>query len=475
MNTNTRKTEIAIIGAGTAGLSAYGTAKKFTQDILLVNEGLYGTTCARVGCMPSKVLIQAANDYHRRHQLKKQGIHGGEQIRIQTDETLQHVRSMRDYFVSFVLDTIEDIGDQNIQGKARFLEPDTIQVNDQIIKAKRIIIATGSTPVIPEPLKDIRTKNKNKVLTTDELFEQQNLPESVAVIGSGPLGMELGQALHRMGIKTHIFGRSRTIGGLSDPDVITYAIKTFQEELSLSYTQELCYSENGDEIEISWQEENKSKSILVKKVLAATGRHPNIHGLGLEEIGVPCDEKGIPEFNPDTMQIADFPIFIAGDVTSELPVLHEASDEGQIAGWNSTHEVTAFNRRTPLAITFCEPNIARIGKSFRALEDGTYQTGEVLFDSQGRATIKQENKGMLHVYGEKGSGLLLGAEMAAPAGEHLAHLLSWAIANKMTVFDALAAPFYHPVIEEGLRTCLRDLAKKIDSQRNGLELPFKNN
>ncbi len=470
---NTRKTEIAIIGAGTAGLSAYGIVKKSTQDILLINEGLYGTTCARVGCMPSKVLIQAANDYHRRHQLKKQGIHGGDAVRIQTDETLQHVRSMRDYFVSFVLDTIEDIGDRNIQGKAQFLEPDTLQVNGQIIKAKKIIIAAGSTPVIPEPLEAIRKKDNNKVLTTDELFEQQNLPDSIAVIGSGPLGMELGQALHRMGIKTHIFGRSRTVGGLSDPDVIAYAIKNFQEELPLSYTQELCYSEKGDEIEISWEEENKSRSIQVKKILSATGRRPNVHGLRLEEIGVPFDEKGIPEFNPETMQIANFPIFIAGDVTSELPVLHEASDEGQIAGWNCTHEVTAFSRRTPLAITFCEPNIARLGKSFRALEDGTYQTGEVLFDSQGRATIKQENKGMLHVYGENGSGLLLGAELAAPAGEHLAHLLSWAIANKMTVFDALAAPFYHPVIEEGLRTCLRDLAKKIDSQRDGLELQLK--
>ena len=470
-----RKVEIAIIGAGTSGLSAYGIAKRFTKDIVLINEGHYGTTCARVGCMPSKVFIQAANDYHRRHMLEKQGIYGGDRIHIQTEETLRHVRSMRDYFVSFVLETIDTIGENNIQGRARFIEPDTLHVNDQIIQADKIILATGSAPFIPEPLKAIRAKRKKSVITTDELFELEYLPESFAVIGTGPIGMELGQALHRMGIATHVFGRSRTVGGLTDPDIIEYAIQAIQEELPLSYAPELCYEEKDNDITITWQESQQQKCIQVKTVLAATGRHPIVQGLDLEKIGVPFNQKGVPEFNPETMQIADFPIFIAGDVTGMLPVLHEASDEGQIAGWNSTHDIVAFRRRTLLAITFSEPNIVRIGKSHRELEQGTYHTGEVLFDSQGRATIQQHNKGMLHIYGDNNSGLLLGAEMAAPAGEHLGHLLSWAIESKMTVYDALAAPFYHPVVEEGLRTCLRDLAKKINPHRQGLEIQFKHN
>lgn len=469
----TRKTEIAIIGAGTAGLSAYDIAQKFTQDILLINDGWYGTTCARVGCMPSKVLIQVANDFFRRNKLNKQGIYGSENMHIQTDEALQYVRDMRDYFVNFVLESIETIGDNNIQGKARFLEPDTLQVGNQTIKAKKIILAAGSTPVVPEPLESIRKRNPYKILTTDELFELESLPRSIAVIGTGPLGLELGQALHRMGIETHIFGRSQTIGGLSDPEVTDYAIQAIQSELSLTYAQSLCYEKAGDKIEISWQEENASKKIQVEKVLAATGRRPNLHDIGLEQIGIRLNQAGMPDFNPETMQIGDLPIFIAGDVTGELAILHEASDEGSIAAWNCTHEVTAFRRRTPLAITFSEPNIACLGKSWRSLKNSAYQTGEVRFDSQGRSTIKQKNKGILHIYGQQDSGLLIGAEMIAPAGEHMAHQLSWAIDSQMTVFDALAAPFYHPVVEEGLRTCLRDLARKIDPHWNGLEIPFK--
>ncbi|SER74063.1 dihydrolipoamide dehydrogenase [Nitrosomonas sp. Nm51] len=471
----TRKADIVIIGAGTAGLSAYGTAKQITQDIILINEGQYGTTCARVGCMPSKVFIQAANDFHRRHQLAKQGIQGGEQIHINTGKVLEYVRSMRDYFVSFVLETIEDIGENNIHGRARFLEPATLQVNEQIIQAGKVILANGSTPFIPEPLTAIRAKNRNSVLTTDELFELESLPESVAVIGTGPLGLELGQAMHRMEVATHLFGRSRTVGGLTDADVIEYAIDAFQEEFPLSYTGELCYELCGDDIAITWEEKQESRRILVNAVLVAAGRRPNVRDMGLEEIGVPFSDKGVPQFNPETMQIANFPIFIAGDVTGQRPVLHEASDEGRIAGWNCAYETVAFQRRTPLAITFSEPNIVRVGKSRRELTEGDYHTGAVLFDSQGRATIQQYNKGMLHIFGDKENGLLLGAEMIAPAGEHMGHLLSWAIENRMTVFDALAAPFYHPVVEEGLRTCLRDLAKKIDPRRQGLEIRFKSN
>lgn len=468
-----RKTDVAIVGAGTAGLSAYGIAKQSTRNIVLINDGQHGTTCARVGCMPSKVFIQAANDYHRRKFLEKQGIFGGDQLSIRTEETLKHVRSMRDYFVSFVLETVTEIGDNAITGKARFVAPDTLQVGEQLIQAEKIILATGSTPVIPQPLVPIRSRRKNSVLTTDELFELETLPASIAVIGTGPIGIELGQALHRMDVATYIFGRSRTVGGLTDPEVIDYAIDAFQQELPLSYARELCYTEADNGIIISWQEDQIPKSIQVAAVLAATGRRPNIQDLGLEEIGVPVDHKGIPEFDPHTMQIADYPIFIAGDVTNTLPVLHEASDEGRIAGWNSTHETTAFRRRTPLAITFSEPNIVSLGQSRRELAQNAFHVGEAVFDTQGRATIQQHNKGMLHIFADKDSGLLLGAEMIAPAGEHFGHLLAWAIESGMTVFDALAAPVYHPVVEEGLRTCLRNLAGKVDPHREGLELFYK--
>ena len=121
-----------------------------------------------------------------------------------------------------------------------------------------------------------------------------------------------------------------------------------------------------------------------------------------------------------------------------------------------------FKRRVSLGITFSDPNIATIGKRHSQLvaEGAQFVTGEVSFEGQGRSIVKLKEKGILHIYGEKNTGQLLGAELFAPDGEHLAHLISWAISLNLSAQEALRLPFYHPVIEEGLRTALRDLVHK---------------
>ena len=154
-------------------------------------------------------------------------------------------------------------------------------------------------------------------------------------------------------------------------------------------------------------------------------------------------------------------------------VLAWAADEGRITGYNAVQaESHCFRRRQGLTITFSSPNIAVVGRSYdRLVEDGVdFETGEVSYEGQGRALVMLENKGMLHVYGDKQTGRLLGAEIMAPRGEHMAHLLSWSLAAGITAHQALAMPFYHPVVEEGLRTALRDLAGKIPGERSPLEL-----
>jgi len=170
-------------------------------------------------------------------------------------------------------------------------------------------------------------------------------------------------------------------------------------------------------------------------------------------------------FNPNTMQIGDLPIFIAGDVTGDKAILHEAGDEGRIAGFNAVRdEPVAFRRRTPLAITFCDPNIATVGADWSELDPEKTAVGEVHFGPVGRALIMGKNRGLLRVYGDKQTGHLLGASMIAPKGENLAHELAWSIQLGLTVFDLLKMPFYHPVIEEALQAALYDLAGKVEGR-----------
>jgi dihydrolipoamide dehydrogenase len=203
-------------------------------------------------------------------------------------------------------------------------------------------------------------------------------------------------------------------------------------------------------------------SVVVDKVLAATGRRPNVEGLGLDRLEVPLDDRGLPRFDPGTLQIADLPVFFAGDVNGRIPLLHEAADDGHIAGRNATVEgPDCYERRTPLAIVFTDPDIAVVGRSWASLRGEETVEGEVDFSRQGRARAAVKNRGRLRVYARKESGFLLGAELCVPEGEHLAHLLALAMQHELSVADLLRAPVYHPVLEEGLRAALRRLAKAL--------------
>jgi len=127
-------------------------------------------------------------------------------------------------------------------------------------------------------------------------------------------------------------------------------------------------------------------------------------------------------------------------------------------------DIRAVMRRTPLSIVFTDPQIASVGQNLETILkscNDCYAIGEVRFEDQGRARVINKNRGLLRVYGAQGSGLLLGAEMFGPAAEHLAHQLAWAIQLRLTVQQVLELPFYHPVLEEGLRTALRDLNRKL--------------
>jgi dihydrolipoamide dehydrogenase len=194
-------------------------------------------------------------------------------------------------------------------------------------------------------------------------------------------------------------------------------------------------------------------------VLAATGRMPNVARLDLHRTGLALDGHGVPLFDPTSMQCGSSGIFIAGDVSQDRPLLHEAADQGRIAGDNAGRfpDTRQGLRHAPMSVVFTDPQIAVVGKAFHKLKPGSFATGEVSFEDQGRSRVMLQNRGMLHVYAEHRTGRFLGAEMAGPRAEHLA----WACQSGMTIEQMLKMPFYHPVVEEGLRTALRDAKDKL--------------
>lgn len=451
-----RRVDVAIIGAGTAGLAAMAQVRKAKRSFVLIDGGELGTTCARVGCMPSKAAIQIADDFHRRNHLARIGIEGNDALKIDGAAALERVRELRDIFVDRVLaGTTDELGDEFIEGRAEFIEPEALRVDDQIIRARRIVIATGSRPVVPSSWQPFR----DRVITTDELFEQEVLPGSMAVVGLGAIGLELGQALHRMGVGVTGIDQLTRIAGVQDPVVNQSACEILGQEFPLWLGEVAEVAEHEGKLQVS----SGDRSVVVDRVLASLGRKPNVDGLGIDKLGIELTADGFVRFNPHTMQVGDLPVFIAGDATGEKAILHEVADEGRIAGYNAARDqITAFRRKVPLAITFCDPNIASVGAAWNELEHDRVAVGEIRLGTVGRALIMGRNRGVLRLYADKGSASLLGAAMIAPGGEHLAHLIAWSIQQSLTVFDMLKLPYYHPTIEEALQSALRVLITKLD-------------
>jgi dihydrolipoamide dehydrogenase len=456
--------DVAVIGAGTAGLGAYRAARAAGARTVLIESGRYGTTCARVGCMPSKLLIAAAEAAHGIGRAHGFGVHAGEP-RIDGREVMARVKRERDRFVGFVVRDTEAIpAGERIHGRARFAGAHTLEIEGgPMIRARSVVIATGSRPTVPPILEGLG----NRLVVNDDVFEWDDLPRSVAVLGPGVIGLELGQALGRLGVRVVVLGRGGRVGPISDPAVRAVAIEAFCEDFELDPDAHVARVERkGDQVEIEYHRRDGTPRVeRFDYVLAATGRVPNVDGLGLETTGIERDARGVPLYDRLTMQAGDSSIFMAGDASDEWALLHEASDEGRIAGGNAARfpNVEPGVRRALLSVVFTDPQIAIVGGGYAHLNAHALAAGEVSFEDQGRSRVMLRNRGKLRAYGDPDTGRFLGAEMAGPDAEHIGHLLAWALQAGMTVEQMLAMPFYHPVVEEGLRTALRDLHAQMQS------------
>jgi len=460
-------TDVAVIGAGTAGLAAYRAARAAGKRALLIEGGQYGTTCARVGCMPSKLLIAAAEAAHAAAHTDPFGVRVEGPVRVDGRAVMDRVKRERDRFVGFVLEGVENIpAEDKLRGHARFVSDTVLRVDEHTeVQAAGVVIATGSSPSIPGPLRGLG----DRLVVNDDVFAWDDLPRRVAVFGPGVIGLELGQALARLGVQVRVFGVSGSLGGITDPAVRQRARKVFQDEFYLDPDARVLETARvGDEVEVRYVAlDNTERTERFDYALVATGRRPNVDALDLQNTTLERDARGVPRYDRLTMQAGQSAIFIAGDANADVPLLHEAADEGRIAGDNAARHpaVKPGQRRAPLGVVFSDPQIALVGALHAQLEPGSFVTGEVDFGDQGRSRVMLKNRGMLHVYAEVESGRFLGAEMIGPSAEHIGHLLAWAVQQELTVARMLEMPFYHPVVEEGLRTALRDAQARLDEAR----------
>jgi dihydrolipoamide dehydrogenase len=471
----TRKVSVAIIGAGTAGQNAFRQASKIKDDVVIINEGFWTTTCIAVGCMPSKLLIAAADRAHDANHSAEFGIHATAQV--DGKRVMQRVRDERSHFASYIKKQVDSWPDhKKIDGRARINEQGLIEVNDELIAAEQIIVATGSSPFIPDGWAE---KLGDTMLTSDSVFELEDLPKTMAVVGAGAIGLELAQAFTRLGVEVTLLNRVKQVAGLKDDDINNKAMDCLSHELTMHLGSEIT--------DVGTQADDGNKSAFIKYkdsasesqqwqgeyVLVATGRRNDIKQLGVENLGVKLDDKNRPKnLSKKTGQIGDLNVYIVGDANANIPLLHVASDEGYSAGSMVCENTEAAYIRppaTPFSIVFCSPQIVNVGMSLPEIQKDSeleFVIGSVSFDNQGRSRVMGVNCGLLHIYGCKKTDRILGASMVGPDAEYIGHILATAITNDLSIKDMLDTPFYHPTILEGLRTALRDVQYK-------MEIPFQ--
>ncbi|MDA1170906.1 MAG: FAD-dependent oxidoreductase, partial [Proteobacteria bacterium] len=280
--------------------------------------------------------------------------------------------------------------------------------------------------------------------------------------------IELAQAMHRLGVKTTVFARSRKVGVLTSPKLQLLAQTEISTELEINFEvlpTEVKYINN--QVELRFTENGQSKTLNVDYLLVATGRSSLLNTLKLENIDTSfTDLKHLP-VDSETKQLADYPIFIIGDAYTDTPLQHEAAHEGKVSVKNALNfpTIESCKTLTPLGIVFSSPEMAMVGQNFKQLQSApiNFVIGEVSYVKQGRALVLGKNHGAIEVYVDKSSRKLLGAELLTDSTEHLAHLLAWMISEKLTVDEILEKPFYHPTIEEGLRTALKHARRQLDT------------
>lgn len=448
--------DIAVIGAGSAGLPAWQAAHRTGQRSLLIEGGEHGTMCARVGCMPSKLLIAAADAAAAIAQADGFGVRVDGPVRIDGAAVMERVRAERDRFVGAVkADVAAMPAAARLDARVEFTGDAVLRTDDgRLVHAARIILATGTRPNIPAIYRELGPL----VAVNEDVFEWRDLPASVLVIGAGPIGVELGLALARLGVRVRLLNHSATLAGIADPVVHRAAVELLGPGLGLVLDARVgTVREEAGQAVVGWTVGGGPETLeRFDRVLVAAGRHPTLAEMHLERTSMPLDERGMPRFDPTTLQVDGQPVFLAGDVTGQHAIQHEAVDDGRIAGHNAAAwpDVRAMQRRAPMGIVFSAPQVMQVGGGFAAQDPGSIAIGQTDWARQARARVMRCNAGILRVYMRRDDQRFLGAEMIGPDAEHIAHLLAWARQMELTVPQLLDLPYYHPTTEEGIRPAL---------------------
>lgn len=458
--------DLVVIGGGSAGLVAASAGAQLNAKVALVeSEHRLGGDCLHYGCVPSKSLIHAGRVAH---DVKNAAIYGIEasihDIRIR--EALGHVHRVIDTIQEHdSTERFESLGVEVIYGEGQFVDHQTFAVNGRQLKARTFLVATGGRPGLP-PISGLKEAG---YLTNLSVFSIEQRPESLVVIGAGPIGSELGQAFSRLGSKVTIIASHDHILPKEEPE----AAQVVQAQMEAEGVQILketrakeVLQENGKKVVVT----DQGDRLAVDEILVATGRVPNIESLNLQAAGVDIGKEGI--LVNSKLQTSNPKIYAAGDVIGGYLFTHVAGYEAAVALQNALFLPTkkADYRVIPWA-TFTEPELARVGMTE---EQARKRYGEDLmvlrhnFDHVDRALAEGAGIGFAKFITRK-NGEILGAHIVGPSAGELIHEVVLAMTYKLKIGALKSIIHVYPTLAEINSKTALQLTKQTYGQNNRLQ------
>ena len=464
------KYDIVIIGGGSAGLVVASAAAQLKAKVALVERNKLGGDCLWFGCVPSKSLIHASRVAYQVKNAARFGIYT-EPPEIEFAKVTGHVQQViANIQPHDSPERFRGLGVEVIFGEGKFIDKKTFEVDGQQLTARAFVIATGSRPAIPS----VEGLHSADFLTNEKVFDLKERPNSLVIIGAGPIGCELGQAFSRLGSNVTIISSKSHILPKEEPEAALVVQKQFESE-GINILKEVR-AEKVEVVDGKKQVTAGGKNIIVDEILVAGGRLPNVESLNLEVAGVEVGKPGI--IVNEKLQTTNSKIYACGDVIGGYQFTHVAGYEAVVALTNALFfPISKVNYRVIPWATFTDPELARVGLTEKQAKERYGDDVCVLkqpFSGVDRAQAEAATTGFGKII-TKGNGEILGAHLVGISAGELIHEIVLAMSHKLPV-SALTGIHVYPTLSEvnskaGLLLKKQKYAKNL-SQQNLLEQFF---
>jgi pyruvate/2-oxoglutarate dehydrogenase complex dihydrolipoamide dehydrogenase (E3) component len=466
--------DLVVIGGGSAGLVVAGGAAQLGAHVALVEKKALGGDCLYTGCVPSKTFIRSARfaaDVRRSNDFgfapTSHRFIDGEFAAI-TDRAARVIETVGEHDKP---ERFEAWGVEVIFASPRFLSPHELELtyddgSKKTVKTNRFCISTGSRPAVP-PIEGLK---RTGFITNEEVFQLKKLPESLIVLGGGPIGLELGQSFARFGSEVTVVEMDNRLLPKEDEEVSSTVEEIMGAEglkILLNHKAVRAVAANGQKV-LTLEQDSQKTELPAEEILVSTGRRPNIEGLNLEAAGVKYDKQRI--FTDDYLRTSARHIFAAGDITGHFPFTHMAAYEASVVIRNALFfwpllQKTDF-RVVPWT-TFTDPEVARVGltegeakKKFGEVNVHVYRTD---FADNDRAQAEEDTKGFAKIICTGRRKEIVGAHIVGAHAGELIHEVVLAMKQRLSITALGGMIHVYPTLTQvnqqaGVDAILKNLA-----------------